>query len=102
MDSSSRESTDNAYSGDTAAQPPDATANDSPLPGGGNGWGATNILKLYKWKLIRKKGIDLICKEFPGEDKASLNAAWKMYRKQGKRLLEEEKAKKARQARGSR
>ncbi|KAF1842970.1 uncharacterized protein K460DRAFT_418116 [Cucurbitaria berberidis CBS 394.84] len=54
-------------------------------------WTSAEILHLYKWKTIKKKGNALILKQFPGETEESLTAAWKQYKAEGERLMEQER-----------
>ncbi|OAL52951.1 hypothetical protein IQ07DRAFT_641379 [Pyrenochaeta sp. DS3sAY3a] len=54
-------------------------------------WTEEDILKLYKLKTITKKGIKFILERFPGETKDTIAWAWKTYKDEGKRLLNEQR-----------
>lgn len=53
-------------------------------------WSNEEVLRLYKWKIVKKKGNSTIVHDYPGETEASLNAAWKRHKAEGERLFAEE------------
>lgn len=78
--------------GTSLSSTPARAASHSPLPQGPTEWNSANILKLYKWKTIKKKGNKFVSQVFPGETEESISAAWRMYRGEGGRLMEAELA----------
>lgn len=63
-------------------------------------WSNEEILRLYKWKIVKKKGNNTIVKDFPGETEASLTAAWKAHKREGEGLYHLERARRRGERRG--